>query len=387
MGSNISAVIPAFNAERYVEEAIQSLLNQTSPVDEIIVIDDCSADSTFEKTQQLSLQHPQIKVWKNTMNQGVSYSRNRGIKMAQSKWILFLDADDAAHPQLVEKHGQKLAMLNVHTDNWILSYSAYQQIDAEGSPLHNPIRAKQLSPSEAFGYEIVRNQVISPSGVIVHKQTVLELNGFNIQRKINEDWELWLKLSERGGFHYIDYPLVRVRRHEHNATNDISKSLEAERDILRGYSYSRLREGIFKRDLPNEQNVADYVSVLFRLDEWDKAYEELSNDHEEHAQICFFRGVYYLYKQELLKAKKHMVACLQINPSHGAAMNNLGVIWALNGSEREAMACFKEALQLQPGYMDAAHNIHQIENKNHLHFSDLKMTTRELRQVLLAYDH
>ncbi|MGR6009469.1 glycosyltransferase family 2 protein [Bacillus cereus] len=88
----ISIIIPTYNVEEYIEEALNSVLNQSFKQLEVIVIDDGSRDKTVEIIQ--SLQDERIKLYENGSNQGPAYSRNFGISKAKGNWIAFLDGDD-----------------------------------------------------------------------------------------------------------------------------------------------------------------------------------------------------------------------------------------------------------------------------------------------------
>lgn len=90
---NLSIIIPVYNGERYIENCINSIINECNENIEIIVINDGSTDSTYDILQKISKENKLLKIF-NNKNRGVSYSRNYGIKKATGKYIIFLDADD-----------------------------------------------------------------------------------------------------------------------------------------------------------------------------------------------------------------------------------------------------------------------------------------------------
>jgi glycosyltransferase involved in cell wall biosynthesis len=98
----VSAIIPCFNAETTIERAILSVVSQTSPVFEIIVVNDGSTDNSARLLEGLKLNYPQLKVI-HQENKGVSYARNIAIQGAVGDYILTLDADDYFDPSFVEK--------------------------------------------------------------------------------------------------------------------------------------------------------------------------------------------------------------------------------------------------------------------------------------------
>lgn len=90
----ISVIVPAYNVEKYVEQCIDSLLNQTFKDIEIIIIDDCSTDKTFEIINNKYGKIPNVSIFKNDVNIGQGQTRNKAMKIAKGKYIYFLDSDD-----------------------------------------------------------------------------------------------------------------------------------------------------------------------------------------------------------------------------------------------------------------------------------------------------
>ena len=100
----VSVIIPCYNAEKYVEEAVRSIMKQTYLDLEIIVIDDCSTDGTNEILQSLSLEDSRIVFLKNETNLKLIKTLNLGISISKGKFIARMDADDISEPErLVEQ--------------------------------------------------------------------------------------------------------------------------------------------------------------------------------------------------------------------------------------------------------------------------------------------
>ena len=95
----VSIVMPAYNAEKYIEQAIRSVINQTYKDWELIVIDDGSIDNTASILFELAALDSRIHALKNEKNCGASYTRNRAISLARGEWIAFLDSDDLWMPE------------------------------------------------------------------------------------------------------------------------------------------------------------------------------------------------------------------------------------------------------------------------------------------------
>src|SRR5262245_11623313 len=101
--NTIAVVIPLYNKEPYVVRAITSVLAQTRPVDEIIIVDDASTDGSLERVK--AFQDPRIRVLRRTdpQGRGLPATRNLGIQSAASRWIALLDADDRWHDDFIEE--------------------------------------------------------------------------------------------------------------------------------------------------------------------------------------------------------------------------------------------------------------------------------------------
>jgi len=92
---SVSVIIPAFNAQATIERAVMTVVNQTHPPLEVIVVDDASTDGTRDVVRRLAKAEPRIKLLENATNRGPSGSRNRGFQAAQGEWVAIQDADDA----------------------------------------------------------------------------------------------------------------------------------------------------------------------------------------------------------------------------------------------------------------------------------------------------
>ena len=101
MNPEVSVIIPTYNSEAYIAQALQSVFDQSYRNWEIIMVDDASSDSTVQLARRF--QDKRFKIVENSSNKGVSYSRNRGIKEAKGKWVALLDSDDWYAPQRLEK--------------------------------------------------------------------------------------------------------------------------------------------------------------------------------------------------------------------------------------------------------------------------------------------
>jgi glycosyltransferase involved in cell wall biosynthesis len=385
----VSAIIPTFNGAAYICQTIESLLTQTVAFDELIIIDDCSNDGTPAVIEKLLAdRNPRLRIVfeRQTVNLGPSRVRDLGQSLTRNDHILYMDQDDIAEPTMLEEEGKRLAALGER--DYVLVHSACSQIDESGRFIAGIHRWRQVGVEEILGYEFVRNQILSMSGVLIKKECLIKVGGFDPGLRYSQDWDLWLKLARQGGFGYVDQPLVRVRRHGGNTSADINGFLADERKVLEKYNLDFIQAAINKRRLPSEDNYLDFATVLFKLDQVDAAYEWLQKAVRRNPELSsgyFYLGIYYLRKKCLPKAEQAFKKVLASRPDDAAVQNNLGCIKALNGDTRAAEELFRKAITQVPNYMDAALNLQAIENNAACREADVRFTWRELRPALLTY--
>ncbi len=182
--NSISVIIPTYNRRPVLGRAIDSVLNQSKPADEIIIIDDGSTDDTDIFIKE-SYPHVSYLYQKNT---GISSARNLGIRTAKGEWIAFLDSDDEWLPQKLEK---QLDALN--------KQSLYKICHTNEIWIRHGRRVNQGKKHEKFGGEIFEKClplcVMSPSSVIIHRSVFDSFGLFDESLPVCEDYDLWLRIS------------------------------------------------------------------------------------------------------------------------------------------------------------------------------------------------
>ena len=184
-------MIPTFNRPYKTKTAVQSVLEQTKAVDEIIVVDDGSTGESID------FKHPCVRVVRTTQNRGVSAARNLGIRLAQSEWIGLLDSDDTWKPS---KWKNQLAALK--TDKTILFSHTNETWIRDGKFVN------KMKKHQKFGGWIYEKCLplcaMSPSSVVMHTSLIQDIGTFDETLPACEDYDYWLRVTSRYPVHYLN---------------------------------------------------------------------------------------------------------------------------------------------------------------------------------------
>lgn len=147
----ISIIMAAYNAEKTIVHAIESVLNQTYPHFELLVVNDCSTDRTVELVKEIATQDKRVRLISNQKNSGVSYTRKHGLDEARGSWIAILDSDDAWAPEKLEK---QIALQEKTNADLLFTGSAF--MDASGQPIDWYLHV----PSEVTYHQLLKQNIL-----------------------------------------------------------------------------------------------------------------------------------------------------------------------------------------------------------------------------------
>ncbi len=201
----VSVVIPTYNRVQFLVDAIDSVMNQTCQDFEIIVTDDGSTDGTVEKISSL---YPSVRLLIGEHTGRPSDVRNRGIIAAQGEYVAFLDDDDLWHPSKLE---QQVALLE-GTRHVAFVYSDVRFLFPDGLSSGPVLSQQQMRGAQLFD-QLLEDCFIYPSTVLVHRQTLEHVGGFDETLAIVEDYDLWLRLAQCTPAACVPKPLVYIRHH------------------------------------------------------------------------------------------------------------------------------------------------------------------------------
>jgi glycosyltransferase involved in cell wall biosynthesis len=276
--SSVSIIMTVYNGERYIEPAIRSILTQTLKDIEFIIVDDGSTDGTKEKI--IKVNDPRIKYYP-LEHVGRARALNYAVSKAQSSFIAFMDADDIALPERIEK---QYLCLQQNPEIGVVS-GWYQLMDANGNLLHT-IRKLPEQHAE-IEYEMTKHSSMCFPATMMRRRLFDVAGGFNEQYKSAIDYEYYLRLMPVARY----YNLQNILLHYRIRTDSISTLQKSEqrihtRDLSRDYLLSILQNN----SVSNEQYILKY-----RL-----GINEYYNGSMQTARIWFLQAFSKMWMQPSL---------------------------------------------------------------------------------------
>ncbi len=213
----VSIIIPAYNVQDYIEECINSALNQTYPYIEIIVVDNNSTDQTAEKVVQIQKQFP-LKIFLFfEEKQGVSFARNKGIKNSNGQWIQFLDADDLLYADKLER---QLKLINTSKVAPLMVVGAYHRLSEEGKLLSVPLLHIGLDPYKSITASLLGHL----DSNLFPKEILISVVGFEETLKVGEDTDLLFRILCLGDSSPIVYDYTPSAVYRQRNCGQLTKS-------------------------------------------------------------------------------------------------------------------------------------------------------------------
>ncbi len=209
----VSIIIPCYNSEKWVSDAIQSCLDQTYSNIEIIVVDDGSTDQSVEAVQMFK--DPRLKIIQQE-NRGVCAARNRGLSEAKGEYINYLDADDLIIHNKVESHLKAIRHKNrAIAAGYAISFRDGEKPDAAKTPMNWMLYDKYFSAMEVLiDMRIKTRQMLQTASWLIPRKVVNDAGKWREDIKMGTDYEyIWRVLNSGGQLICIDGPAVFYRVH------------------------------------------------------------------------------------------------------------------------------------------------------------------------------
>jgi len=221
--SSVSVIIPSYNRADYLPQAIGSILAQTYPVTEIIVVDDGSTDDTLNVVQRYQ---GRVRFYVQN-HSGVAAARNKGLELAHGDVIAWCDADDVWETDFLKA---TVSMLD-RNPNLDGVYGGVAHIDSDGQrlPQVNCIAVPPKQLHRALSDECF----LQTTAVVLRKKCFDQAGPFDAEFQICEDYDMWLRLSKRFTIVGVPRPLINYRVHSQNTVRDTSKWCQSRLAITR----------------------------------------------------------------------------------------------------------------------------------------------------------
>lgn len=202
--AELSIIMPLYNTDQYVGEAVESLLSQSYGDFELIIVDDCSTDGSMDVLKQFN--DSRISILHNETNQGIVFSRNKGLEAATGAFIAPFDSDDVAMP---DKFKLQIDFLKKHTGYGMVG-SWVRMIDEQGNLLKKCWKLK-AKPERIPAILFFRNYFVQ-SAVVMRREAIPK-HGYRIGYDLVEDWMMWCEIA--ASYPVWNFPeyLVKYRVH------------------------------------------------------------------------------------------------------------------------------------------------------------------------------
>ena len=216
----VSIIMPSWNTARFIRESIASVRNQTYTNWELLIVDDCSTDSTDEIVASYS--DERIRYFKNEKNSGAALTRNRAMREARGEWIAFLDSDDLWAPHKLERQLQFMK-----ENNYVFSYHEYVKIDEESKPLNIYVSGPEVVTKHKmynYGYP----------GCLTFMYSAKAMGLIQIKDiKKNNDYAILLKLCKKADCYLLKENLAEYRIRKKSISHDkLTKKLKSHYDLF-----------------------------------------------------------------------------------------------------------------------------------------------------------
>jgi glycosyltransferase involved in cell wall biosynthesis len=253
-----SVIMPVFNAERYLGEAIASVTRQSFSDFELIVIDDGSTDASAGVMRDHGSRDPRI-ITRSRGRQGIVATRNEGVQLARGRFVAFLDADDIAEPRRLEIHQKYLER---HPDCLAVG-GQILFIDDEGYPLYRsdlPLDHGAIDSQHMSG----RGCGLSQGASAINRESILGIGGYRDGFPVAEDLDLFLRLAEVGRLGNVGDVVIRCRLHPESLTH--THLADGPRWAAAAIREARVRRGLGPEevDIPPGRDRSGPAEAMFR---------------------------------------------------------------------------------------------------------------------------
>ena len=311
MKNDVTLAICMYNAERYIEETLQCIINQTNQDFHLLILNDCSTDNSTELVKQFFKKNPrQYELLNLEVNAGLCAGRRFIEEYANTKYLLFVDADDCPYPTLVEKLYAKIT-----SDNDLIAVGCHlEYMDSKGRKLNGGIFLGEVTKENFYKKAANAKLIFMQPTAIYNREVALSVGGHNISgfpagkpryQDLCEDLDLWTRMSDlyKEGKAIVVIPeiLCRYRKHEQAlSANSFGMILRMRHVKL---NLKRRRKGL-----------KDLSFIDFQASLTDEELRKLKKDAK--SADCLRNAYYFFKKGKLFPFCRSLSISIWNNPSY-----------------------------------------------------------------------
>lgn len=290
----VTVFMPVYNAERYLREAIESILNQTFSDFELLIVNDGSTDKSVEIVE--SYKDERIRLVHNDGNKGLPYTRNRGLELAQGKYMAIMDADDVS---VKERLQIQYEIMEKKKDLVVLA-SGKELLSEDGKDTYGP--KEKLFSLLFYGKSNQIQMDLMFHNVLVNSSTMIRLDflkknkiQYNEKCFVMQDYEMWTQIAAcNGQMQLLRKALVKYRTHQENIT---SRSRKEKAERRRTIQHDIQKNYLKQIQMGNNNEVLDLLQVMGR------EFEEQDSEVTEKYLLELKR--FYVLVLKNVRASKH----------------------------------------------------------------------------------
>jgi len=301
----VSVVMPAYNAGRFVGEAIESVLNQTFSDFELIIINDGSTDETLEVVESYARMDDRVIVITRE-NKGLVYSRNEGIQRAKGKYIAKMDADDISLPNRFERQIKFMELEKL--DICGASIQIFNESNQSSKPCSYPLKDQDIKFSLMFVVPFAQP-------VVMMKKRIFDSLRYSSSFPCAEDYKLWTDIAKSGFIMgNIDEVLLKYRVHDEQTTNFYNKEMAG----LGMKIAAEYRDAILSDDIANLFSRYDYSSAK-ELRYIYKVLQQKAKEEDVSNEVLARMGMHILSRNKNISIRLYFVywlfmrRCIKLN--------------------------------------------------------------------------
>jgi len=294
----VTVLMSVYNGEKYLKEAIDSILDQTFTNFEFLIINDGSTDSTSEILKEYK--DPRIKIIDNKKNIGLTKSLNKGLKLAKGKYIARMDADDFSKPNRLE---EQLEFMEKNQKYAVVG-SFVEIIDKDGNFIQ---KVKRPIKPKAIEERLLKGSCIFHGSAIMRNDLIKSIGSYNEEMEKSQDYDLWLRLSEIYPLYNLPLYLYKFRTHENSITSKFLKeqnffASKAKKESIHRFSEKILKDLKRGNDITKEikEEIIAKIILLFRLYKYKdiikKIDKYLNSLFKRNLLLVFMSNIYYRRK-------------------------------------------------------------------------------------------